>query len=308
MIFGLGLLFIVLSAIVLGIDMFIPYLSAQHIVDTWSMMLPIRLMAFVFLFVGVFIIGVRIAPTNLGMFMDLPSSNSVPLIHSRVRGKDPDAKFLKGKRLDLELIRAKNKLFKDVGGGFRIAGHSCRRTYETIGFTIPDWLSQILHNYKEKYGLTNSDEFRELRKQLNGLYEGKKVVEKIKIGNEEVEREKTLSKEEQLNGIKMLEKVMTDPAKKKVLLDMGWDQLRHMEEFLFDGITHNGEEVELLIDSATPNEQDILEHQTFLNDIEREKRYRDPGEVNWEKWVPWIAFLMVTGVICAIMLQGVFGG
>jgi hypothetical protein len=239
------------------------------------------------------------------MFMDLPSSKIVPLIHSRVRGRDPDAKFIKGKRVDLEIIRAPHKVFKDAGGGFRILGHSCRRTYETIGFTVPDWISEYFNKLKNKYCIRNSDEWRQLRQDLLELNPNQKCIETLPDGSE---IERLATKEEQLREIKYLEPIMNDPEKKQELLDMNWQQLQRMEELLFDGVVHNGEEVELFIDSATPNEQDILERQTFVNELERHNRYKDPGELNFGKWVPTIIILILVATVCAILLQGAFGG
>ena len=307
MIFGCCMLFLVLGVLLLISDFFIPSMDVFQLAAVYSMTFPIRLMGLVFVFIGIFVISVRTIPGGLSMFMDLPNERLVPLIHSRVRGKDPDAKFLKGRRVDLEVIRAKNKVFKDVGGGFRILGHSCRRTYETIGFTVPDWVSAYFSNIRRKYGIRNSDEWRELRKALLSLSPDRTKPVEIEIDGTKQLITKKLSKEEQLRDIPLLQPLMDDPEKRKELLDMDWRELRRMEELLFDGVTHNGEEVELFIDSATPNEQDILERQTFLNEVERDKRYKDPGEIDFAKWVPWIVIIILVGTVCAIMLQGAFG-
>jgi len=305
MIFGLGMMMLFLGILMLISDWFFPVMDVYQLVAVQSMTFPIRLMGLVFCFVGIFVLAVRIIPGGLGMFMELPTDKIVPCIHSRVRGKDPDAKFLKGTRVDLEVIRAKNKVFKDMGGAFRILGHGCRRTYETIGFTVPDWVSAFFSNVRKKYGIHNSDEWKELRKGLLALSPDRKLEETLPDGSK---IERVATKEEQLQDIELLERVMNDPDKKKDLLDMDWKELRGMEELLFDGVTHNGEEVELFIDSATPNEQDILERQTFINELERHNRYKDPGEIDFAKYIPWIAFLILIAVVAAIMLQGAFGG
>jgi len=305
MIFGLGMMMLFLGILLLVSDWFFPAVDVFQLAAVYSMTFPIRLMGLVFCFVGVFVLSVRIIPGGLGMFMELPSEKIVPLIHSRVRGRDPDAKFMKGTRVDLEVIRAKGKIFKDMGGGFRILGHGCRRTYETIGFTVPDWLSAFFSSVKSKYGIHNSDEWKELREGLLALSPDRKLVETLPDGRE---MERVASKEEQLRDIELLDRVMNDPEKRNVLLGMSWRELRGMEELLFDGVTHNGEEVELFIDSATPNELDILEKQTFMNQMERHNRYKDPGEIDFAKYIPWIAFLILIAVVAAIMLQGAFGG
>jgi len=308
MIFGFSMLFIFLGVLLMISDWFFPVADPLALAAVYSMTFPIRLMGLVFVFIGVFVLAVRILPGGLSMFMDLPNSRTVPLIHSRVRGQDPDAKFLKGKRVDLEIIRAPNKTFKDVGGGFRILGHSCRRTYETIGFTVPDWVSDYFHKIKNKWLVKNSDEWRKLREDLQSLDPDKEFVEEIEVNGVKQELKRKMTKEQQLRQIKYLDPLLNDPKKKAELLAMDWQELRRMEELLFDGITHNGEEVELFIDSATPNEQDILERQTFVNELERHNRYKDPGEMDFGKWVPWIVILILIATVSAIMLQGAFGG
>jgi len=308
MIFAMGMLFIFLGAVMMISDWFFPTVDVLQLAAVYSFTFPIRLLGLVFLFLGVFVLAIRMIPGGVSMFMDLPNSKLVPLIHSTVRGKDPDAKFLKGRRVDLEVIKAKNKVFKDVGGGFRIQGHSCRRTYETIGFTVPDWISEYFQKIKAKYGIRNSDEWRQLRKELLGLEEDKVETHIIKIGDMERPATRKMTKEDQLRKIALLQPLMNDPVKREYLLDMDWQQLRRMEELLFDGVTHNGEEVELFIDSATPNEQDILERQTFLNEIQRQQIYKDPGELNLGKWLPYIIIIILIGTVSAIMLQGAFGG
>jgi hypothetical protein len=300
----MGMLFMFLGVLMLISDWFFPVMNVAQLAMVYSLTFPIRLMGLVFVFIGIIIIAIRLIPTGVGMFMEMPSERWVPLIHSRVRGKYPDAKFMRGKRVDLEVIRAKNKVFKDMGGGFRIGGHSCRRTYETIGFTVPDWISEYFNKIKKKYGLRNSDEFREIRKGLLALNIDRLVEEELADGTV-IERK--ASKEEQLRDIPLLESVMNDPEKRRDLLNMDWRELRCLEERLFDGISHNGEEVELFIDSATPNEQDILERQTFINEMNRERNYRDPGDMNIGKWLGPIIIIILIGAIAAIMIQGAFG-
>lgn len=304
MIFGLAMMMICLGILFLVSDWFFPVATVSQLIMVQNMTFPIRLMGLVFCFLGIFVLTVRTIPGGLAMFMELPNDKTVPLIHSRVRGVDTDAKFLRGKRIDLEVIRAKNKIFKDMGGGFRILGHGCRRTYETIGFTVPDWVSSFFSNVKRKYGIHNSDEWRDLRKGLLSLDPDRKAMETLPDGSE---IERVASKEEQLRDIELLDRVMNDPEKRKDLLSMSWRELRGMEELLFDGVSHNGEEVELFIDSATPNELDILEKQTFMNQMERHNRYKDPGEFDFGKWVPTIIILILVATVCAILLQGAFG-
>jgi hypothetical protein len=288
---ALAACFILIGSIFLSLDMILPFIippSTNFYIDFVSihsqLIFPLELMGIIFVCIGLVVFLLRSWQTGTSMFHDLPNSRVVPLIHSRNQGLDPDASFMKGIRLDLEVIRAKGKLIKDTGGGFRIGGHGCRRTYETIGFTVPEWLSEYLHKIKDKYGLKNSDEFRGLRKSLKLLDESK-------------------DKETQLKTILLLKPIMESPVHKKALLAMSWKSLKDMDEALFDGVTHNGDEVELFIDSATPNEQDILEHQTFLNAMDRQHRYRDGGATDWGKWMPWIIIMLIVVAMIFMMTK-----
>jgi hypothetical protein len=286
MIFALGMLFLMLGVLLSSFDIFLPAYPSSMMMLVFAL----RIFGMMLNFLGLIILGIRISGTNTGMWLDLPSDKWINLIHSHIRGADPDAKFLRAKRLDLETLRSKKKLFKDVGGSFRISGHSCRRTYETIGFTVPDWLSDYFHKVKKDFGLTNSDEFRELKSQLKELKSPKEAPFK--------------SIEEQLTEITLLKPIMNDPVNKKVLLDMDIKQLKDLEYMFYDGVTHNGDGVELFIDSATPNELDILEGQTFMNEMDRQKQYRDKGTTDWLKYMPWLIIMMFAAVIVIMIMKG----
>lgn len=287
MIFGVAMVFIFAGILLSSFDIFLPPYPTQFLV----LVMMLRLMGLMLTFIGATLLGIRIMGSGTSMFLEMPSDKYINLIHSHIRGTDPDTKFMKARRLDLETLRAKKKLFKDVGGSFRIAGHSCRRTYETIGFTVPDWLSSYFHKIKEDYGLTNSDEFRELKKQLKLLTDPKQAPFK--------------SIEHQLNEIPLLKPIMNDPKSKQVLLDMDIKQLKSLEYMLYDGVVHNGDGVEMFIDSATPNELDILEGQTFMNEMDRQKQYRDKGTTDWAKYMPWLIIMMFATVIVIMIMKGI---
>jgi len=280
MIFGLCVLFLTLGLIMSNFDIFISYPAELYI-----LIIMIRFLGLTFSIIGTIVLSIRIKSTNTSIWLDTPSSKYINLIHSHIRGKDPDAKFIRAKRLDAEMLRCKNKLFKDIGGGFRIAGHSCRRTYETICFTVPEWLSAYFHDIKEKYGLKNSDEFRELKTKLKNL-------------KDPGTSGKTL--EEQLKEIELLKPIMQDEEKKQKLLELGYDKIKNLEYTFYDGVTHNGDEVELLIDSATPNELDIIEKQTFLNAINRYNFYKEGFKGDFARYMPWL--IMAVLVIAVVMM------
>jgi len=256
-----------------------------------AIMFTMKIMGLGFFAIGMMILGGRIMVTGVGPFIEIPNTQRVILMHQR-RGKNPNTKFLTAQLDDLEYIRSKNKIFKDTGGGFRIAGHDVRRTHEMISFDIPEWLSQYFYQVKDRYGTHNSEEWKELRNELKNL---KQPLEGV------------MTMEQQLNRIKLLKPIMDNPVKKKVILDMELEDLQNMTELTYaDGITHHGEEVEEFIESATPNELSVLEKQKYLNDKMEEKHYKEPGEVNWGKFVPYILMLMLGGAIAVAIIAGVF--
>ena len=261
-------------------------------VGTWEELFNLsflfKLIGAMFSMIGIVILGGRMKQTNAGAFLDIPNSKEVILFHQR-RGKNPNVRILKGKLTDLEFIRTKNKLFKDTGGGFRIAGHDCRHTHETICADLPAWLGQYLHQIKKKYGVGNVEELTQLYTELKLLNTSEDA-------------------EEQLSNIKLLAPVMKDEKQKQELLDMRIRDLKQMAELLFDGTTRHMEDVEEFVESATPNELDALEKQEFLNEIMREKNYSDPGEFNFSKWFPYITTLILVCAVAVVMIMGVFGG
>ena len=261
-------------------------------VASWQQLFEIsflfKLVGIMLCFIGLIILYARMFQTNAGALMEIPNSKRVILFHQR-RGRNPNVRILVGKLTDLEFIRTKNKLFKDTGGGFRIAGHDCRHTHETICADIPGWLGEYFYKIRKRYGVENIDELQSLYKQL------KKVND-------------TEDAEIQLNNIEILKPIMGDEEKKEQLLDLTVDDFHHMSELLYDGTTRHMEDVEAFVESATPNELDALEKQEFLNEMMREKNYSDPGEFNFSKWFPYITTLILVCAVAVVMIMGVFGG
>lgn len=288
MIPAISAMFIVLGTVILSLDLMLPYISVttQQFLANHSVIWMLELMGIVFVVIGLAVIFIRISQTGIGMFLDLPNSRVVPLIHSRSQGKDPDASFVRGKRQDLEIIRVKNKIFKDAGGGFRIAGHGCRRTYETIGFTVPEWVSEYFAQVRRTYGIKNSKEYKQLRKALVNIKDGEPL-------------------DPQLRAIPLLAPIMNDQERRWELTKYTPKQIREMEVLLYDGVTHSGEEVENFIQTATPNEMDVLEHQTFINQMERMRRYRDKGDYSGlAKWAFPLVMLFLGAALAFMMIKG----
>jgi len=282
MILGLGSILIVFGMIFLGTDVFIP-LS----LELMPLFFTLKIIGIMFIPLGLLVIVGRAKQTGVDVFLDLPNSKRTICIHSR-RGKNPNASIISGKLTDLEFIRSKNKLFKDTGGGFRLAGHDVRRTHETICHDIPEWLGQYFHLIRKKYGVSNIDD-------LKSLYDSLKKLD----GNEDAIK--------QLEGIKLLNPILQDEKKKQDLLNMRLSDFHHMSEMIWDGTTIHMEDVEEFIESATPNELDALEKQEFLNEMMREKNYSEPGSFNFAKWFPYITTLILVCAVAVVMVLGVFG-
>lgn len=282
MILELGFLFFVIGMGLAFNDFVIPLTP-----DTAGFIIMNKFLGGFFIVFSFVLLFARIYQTGVGPLLDLPNTNKVILFHQR-RGRNPNTSILLGKLKDLEFIRSKNKLFKDTGGGFRIAGHDCRRTHETICHDIPEWVSQYFHDVRKKFKTKDYDQFIELSKQLSGLRDDVPGMDL----------------EKQLSEIDLLKPLMKDAAKKKELLAMGYDRLKHLEFVFFDGVTHNGEEIEQFIDSATPNELDVLEKQEYLNDSMREKNYSDPGDVNWSKYAQLMGWVILVSAVAFLLLKG----
>lgn len=283
MITALCSIMIMLGMLLCIFDMFIPPYTIPIVILYTFKMMGIGIAA-----IGVMILGARIHQTGVGPFIEIPNTKRVILMHQR-RGQNPNTYFMNGKLDDLEFIRAKNKVFKDTGGGFRVAGHDVRRTHEVVCHDIPEWLSQYFYQIKNRYGIANNLEFKELRKQLSNL---KPPIEGV------------MNIEQQLEQIKLLKPVMDNDQCRRELLKLNFLQLQKMEEILYDGVTHHGEEAESFIESATPNELDALEKQKFLNEKMEERNYRAVGEHNIGQWIGPALLLMVGGAIAVAIISG----
>ena len=293
MIFGIGILLIFLGIMGMAMDLFVPITD----MGTAQLVGVSNLFGLMFGIIGCIIIGVRGWQTGAGVFFDIPSGKRTILFHHR-RGKNPNVSILVGKLLDLEYIKCKDKIFKDTGGGFRLAGHDCRSTHETIAFDIPDWLMDYFFQVKKQFGIRNRDEWIKTLHQLKGI---KKPI----LGDKDLER--TLL-EQELKKIDVFEPILKDEEKKQEILNYGFDKIMRLEVLCCDGMTHHKEEVEEFIESATPNELDTLVKQKYLNDRMREKNYQDPGtSFDYSNLVP-IGVGMMLAAMAVIILMSYFGG
>lgn len=291
MIFIMGMLLLFLGMIFTTVDLFVPAVDAA----TAQFIGVSNLFGLMFLVIGIIVLGVRIGQTGVSAFLDMPSSGHVISFHQR-RGKNPNKRIMRGKLLDLDYIKTKDKLFKDTGGGFRVAGHDCRNTHESIGFDIPDWLTDYFHKSKKLFNTHNHDQFKTMVKQLHALK---------KPSDTEIDKDMFVR---QLNNISLLEPIMKDDELKKEFLAMGFEKIRDLGVLCCDGITHHGEEVEEFIESATPNDIDTLVKQKYLNDRMKQQNYKEPGtSFNYEMLIP-VGIGMFIAVLATIVFMSYIGG
>jgi len=183
-------------------------------INTYLILQMLQMMGLGLCFIGVLIIGARSYQTGAGMWMDIPAKDTVINIHSGISGKrlDPNAKFIKCKDIGLGILKAKKKVFKDTGGGFRICGHDVRRTHEKIGADISEWLGQYLYEIRERFKLRNDKEMKELYEKLRRLHDpiaGMSIMQ-------------------QLENIEILEPALKDEVCRKEIEAMSLDELRNM--------------------------------------------------------------------------------
>jgi len=243
----------------------------------------------------------RIISTGSYLFIDFARHGEVILDNKR-RGRR--AKFIKGWLTDLELIRAKNKIFKDTGGGYIIAGHDVRHTHETLGHDLPENIAQYIYKIKKKYMVDDLPELMALAKKLGGIQEKKKVKEKIIVDGVEKDYEATLSIKEQLEKIPELDAAMANPETKEELLSMTARDLQKMSEYLFDGETVHYEDFENFVDSVSPNELESFMNQHVSHRIMQAKAYSLTGQTDWAKYVLPITILFIGGALAWQMLSG----
>jgi len=289
MIFVIAMILLFLGMMFTTMDIFVPAADMA----TVQLIGVSNLFGFMFLLIGIIVLGVRINQTGISAFLDMPSSGHVITFHQR-RGKNPNKKIMRGKLLDLDYIKTKDKLFKDTGGGFRIAGHDCRNTHESIGFDIPDWLPDYFHQVKHVFKTRNHHQFKQMVEQV-------KKIEKPKLDFDN----KWVT---QLEEIELLKPIFKDEKRKEEFLKMGYDRIKNLEFLCCDGVTHHGEEVEEFIESATPNDIDTLVKQKYLNDRMKQQNYKEPGtSFNYETLIP-IAIGMFIAILGTIVFMSYMGG
>jgi len=273
MIFAMFLLLSMIGMFLLGIDIFMPIPMPFLLVFTF------RILGAALIGIGVCILSIRIVQTGVHLFINPVKPRRVILLHQR-RGKNPNAFFLPGRLEELEHISARNKLFKDTGGGFRIAGHDVRRTHETICHDIPEWLGQYFYQVSKKYGVEDIEE-------LETIYNAIKNMKSLETLKAIIDPD-----------------IVNDEEKWKEIEKMDINDVRNLSELLYTGQIIHMEDAENFISSATPNELDTYVNQKWSHKLMQTKTYGAPGYVDWAKWIPILVVLFIGAAIAFQIIAG----
>lgn len=251
----------------------------------------LTIMGLMMIWIGPILLIMRQVGTRTHLFLPMPKANEVITIHERRGGQ---GQFRRGIVDAMEHIRLKDMIFKDTGGGTRVAGHRVIKTMETVNHNIQDWVAQYLFSIRTKYMVDSPEKLKTLYEKLKNLYEPIPGVESSTL-------------EKQLTAISELKQMMTDPKyekNRKVLLDMKIDDLRQMSELLYNGEIIHYEGYEGFQDSATPYD---LESYTKRRDIHRmmqQMNYKDIMQTDWMKWAMVIFVLCIAAGLGYTMMKG----
>jgi len=256
----------------------------------------IQLMGAFFVGIGIVVLVARDKQTGGGYWLDIPSVNHTICIHSQIANKrlDPNAKFILVKDIGLGLLKGKHKVFKDTGGGFRIAGHDVRRTHEKLAADLPEWLGQYIHQVKEKWKCTNEEEMKK-------MYD---ILKKIRKPDSEF----NISIVDQLTQHRIFHEALADSNSKALIEQMNIDEIHKMTEHIFNGETIHMEDVENFIKLAKPNELDTWINQEISRSVREQKTYRDPGtRIDWNRYAMPLGIFFILGVLGTVILLSYLG-
>jgi len=245
----------------------------------------LQIMGLMMIWVGCLLYAMRSVATGSHLLNELAGPTEVLCLHEKRGGS---ARLRKGKLDILDHIKLKEMLFKDTGGGTRLAGHRVVCTKETVNHNIPELLAQYIYQVSMKYRVDNPEllkklytHLRELRPPIPGI----------------------ITLEQQLSMIPELELVMKDEKQKQVLLNMRLEDLQNMSELLYDGTIVHMETYEKFQEAASPYD---LESYTKKHEIHRMMQWFHYKDINAPDWLQYIIILSVLLIMGAIAYQ-VFG-
>lgn len=244
--------------------------------------LGMTIMGLMMIWIGPMLLIMRMVGTRTHLFLPLPKANEVITIHERRGGQ---GQFRRGTIDALEHIKLKDMIFRDTGGGTRVAGHRLIKTMETVNHNIPDWTAQWLFQIRQKYMVDSPEKLKKLYNSLKNLQPAISGVITI---------------EDQLRKIPELNPIMTDEKyikNKESLLKMELADLQQMSELLYNGVAIHYEDYERFQDSATPYDMESYSKRREIHRMMQMMSYRDVGDANWMKWVLIIFILVIAAGI-----------
>lgn len=279
--------FLIFIMFVLGgsICILLPILMPNMFI--WEVFFGLVMMGLMMIWVGVGIYAARSVGTGGYLLNELGKPLEVLTLHERRGGQ---GRLRKGSIEPLEHIRVgKEMIFKDTGGGVRVAGHRIVKTVDTVNHTIPDWAAEYLYEIKKKYMVDDLEKLKALHDKLNNL---KKPIPGV------------MTLEDQLKMIPELNVIMQDNQLKQELLKMEFKDIQQMAERLYDGRIVHYEDYERFQESAAPYD---LESYTKRRDVQRimeMMHFRDINAPDWMKWVIIIFVLFVGAALAYKMIGG----
>ena len=247
----------------------------------------LTIMGIMLMWVGAMLYAVRSISTGGYLLNEMAKPGEVLSMHERRGGS---GRIRRGILAPLEhIVIGKDMIFKDTGGGTRIAGHRIIKTTETVNHNVPDWAAQYLHKIKKKYMIEDLEKLDALYKKIHGL---KRPIPGV------------MSMEDQLKQIPELNVIMQDEARKHELLNMSLENLQQMGEMLYDGQTIHYEDYERFQEAAAPYD---LESYCKRRDVQRILEmihFRDINAPDWMKYVVIMVILFVGAALAYKMVTG----
>lgn len=240
----------------------------------------LKFTGFILVFLGVLLYQGRASKTFGSQFIPLPDSNKTKCLHLGKSG----ARIFTGEKTEPNRIRAKAKdgrwmNIKDTGKSINLAGHDFTITVQDVGSNLPLWVCDVVSKWKEKYGIRNEQEFKDLYEMISGI--------KSHAG---------------LESIPFLKPVLADKDKKSRLYCMDLDDLRHMRELLFDGREVGVKEYLDWADEATPFDNEAIIDSSIAQMRSQDANLKTQDIIDFMKWVIPIGTLIILGAIAYNMV------
>ena len=266
-----------IGSILSMIDTFLPgfFISPVDIFIRWT--------GIILIWCGVMVYVGRQYSTRGGLFGDLANPSRTICLHV---GKS-NGKFLNASKSEPNRLKARgvgrkgNMNIKDMGESINVAGHDLVITTQDDGHNFPLWLIDVIDKYKQRYGLSNENEFKALYNQIKD----------IKGYND-------------LDKIPFLKPIMEDPKRRNKVLDLSLDELREMKEMIYDGRVINAKAVLGWSEGATPYDNESLIESEVAHHRAQDNSLRYMGGVDWAKIVIPASIILIMGAIA----YQIFGG